>query len=111
MFKLSFFICISFLISCSSISFKSANKISTTFDYKDDKVSTVEVEVKKPFYMWGTVPANQVVEIDNLFISKGFKEVSNIEIQETQTTNKVLWMIATFGMYYPQTFLVSAKAN
>ncbi len=112
MIKLSFFF-LSFLtlISCSSISFKSSNAISTSFDFKDDKESKVSVEISKPFYMWGNVPSEQVVEVDRVFVSKGFSEISNLEIKEIKTTKKFLWMLATFGMYYPQTFIMSAKAN
>ena len=112
MIKLSFFFLSLFmLISCSSISFKSSNIISTSFDYKDDKQSEVSVEISKPFYMWGSVPSEQVVEVDKVFVSKGFKEISNLEIKEVYTAKKFMWMLATFGMYYPQTFMLSAKAN
>jgi hypothetical protein len=109
--KLSILLSFVFLISCSSIKFKSSHQISTSFDEREFQTKKVSVEVEKTFYMWGLVPGEQVIEIDKLFSKKGFDSVSSIEIKETKTKSKTLWMFLTLGMYYPQHYSITAKTG
>lgn len=111
MTRLSLLLSLTILTSCSSIQFISQNRVSTTFDFSDDKNSEVSIDVSKSFFMWGLYPEVQVVEVDNVFSEKGFNSVSDLNIKEINTTNKALWMFFTFGMYYPQSFKLTAKAN
>lgn len=100
-----------FLISCSTIKFKSSHTIPVSFDVRDFQTKSVSIEVFKAFYMWGLVPGEQVVELDQLFRKKGFDSVSSIEIKETKRTNKMIWMILTLGMYYPEYYTIEAKTG
>lgn len=111
MIKLSFFLSLTILLGCSSIKFSSSNNIPVTFDYGNNKSSEVSIVISKPFYMWGLVPKKQVVEVDKVFISKGFKEISDLNISEIKTSEKAMWMFFTFGMYYPQSFKLTANVN
>ncbi|MFT6631061.1 MAG: hypothetical protein ACJAS4_001007 [Bacteriovoracaceae bacterium] len=111
MIKLSIFLSLTILIGCSSIKFSSSNNIPVTFEYSNDKSSEVSIVVSKPFYMWGLVPKQQVVEVDKVFVSKGFKVVSDLSINEIENNKKALWMFFTFGMYYPQSFKLTANVN
>jgi hypothetical protein len=109
--KQSLFLSLVFFISCSSIHFSSHNQIPTSFDYKEDKDLHFSVEVSKPFYMWGMYPNKQTVYVDDLFISEGYKSISHLQIAEVNTNEKVMWMLLTFGMYYPQTYMLSGTLN
>lgn len=111
MVKLSILFSLILLISCSSIKFKSSQQISTNFDVREFQTKKVSVEVEKTFYMWGLVPNEQVIEIDKLFSKKGYDSVSSVEIKETKTKLKTLWMFVTLGMYYPQTYTITAKTG
>ena len=97
------------MISCSSVKFKSSQSISTSFDVRDFQKKDVSIELSKAFYMWGLVPGEQEIEIDKLFGKKGFDSVSSIEIKETETKTKALWMMLTLGMYYPRSFEIRLK--
>ena len=61
--------------------------------------------------MWGMVPKEQVVAVDDRFSEQGFDKVSDIQIKETKTTDKFMWMVITLGMYYPVSYQISGKVN
>jgi hypothetical protein len=109
--KLSIFLSLTILTSCSSIQFISTNKIPATFEFKDDKSSKVSIEIDRSFFIWGLYPEVQVVKIDDVFEKKGFSSVSDLAIKEVNIRKKALWMFFTFGMYYPQSYKLIAKAN
>ncbi len=111
MLKLSFLSSFILLLGCSSISFLSSNKINTTFDFDDKNTTDVSIDIQKPFYMWGLYPKEHLVKVDEEFQKKGYSSVSDLIIKETETNIKALWMFFTFGMYYPQSFKLTAKVN
>lgn len=111
MARLCIFLSLINLISCSSISFSSNQKSSLSFDLREGQSKEVSYEVRKPFFMWGLVPENQVVSIDDRFNEEGFNNVSDINIKEIETKTKVAWMLLTLGMYYPVTYTISGRVN
>lgn len=80
-----------------------------TFNQNEDHTENVSVEIKKYFYLWGLLPSRQTVNLDEVFARKGYKEVSSVEIEEIDETSKAMWMIFTFGLYYPNSYLVKGK--
>ncbi len=111
MLKLSYSLSWFLFFSCSSVTFLSANNISTSFDYEDSNTSDVRLRIEKDFYMWGLYPREEVVKVDEVFLAQGHNSVSDLVIKEVDTTNKAVWMLFTFGMYYPQSFELTAKVN
>lgn len=109
--RLSLIICLISLFSCSSISFQSSQKVSVTLNERDFQNNEVTILVSKPFYVWGLVPSEHIVEVDKEFYNKGFESVSDLKIKEVKKIEKALWMMFTFGMYYPQSFELYAKTN
>ena len=91
--------------------FSSSNSIPVNLNYKDEHSPEVSLEVTKSFYLWGAYPLVQIVEVDKEFEKKGFRSVSDLRIKEIHTSRKVLWMLFTFGMYYPQTYHLIASTN
>ncbi|MAX66119.1 MAG: hypothetical protein QF441_10240 [Bacteriovoracaceae bacterium] len=109
--RLSLFLSLVILFGCSSIHFQSSHAIPSSFNYENIKGKEVSLKVTEPFYMWGIVPKERIVEVDKVFVKKGFSSVSDIKIKEIDTVKKGLWMFFTFGMYYPQSFEISGYVN
>mgnify|MGYP003691932763 CR=1 FL=1 len=80
-------------------------------NYSQGDPNPKSIEVTKPFYFWGLYPNVQIVDVDREFEAKGFSRVSELKITEIKTTNKILWMALTFGMYYPQTYNLVSSTN
>lgn len=106
--KYFFFLSLIFA-SCSSIEFKSTEIIPVNFNQDSSDTESVQLEVKKSFYLWGMIPSNHSVNVDEIFEEKGADSVSNFSIAEIKTQKKTLWMILSAGLYYPQTYLISGN--
>ncbi len=100
-----------FFVSCSSIQFSSANRLSVDMNYSEENSTEISIEVARPFYLWGMYPPVQVINVDEEFEDKGFSNVSDLRIIETDIAQKALWMFFTFGMYYPQTYDLVASTK
>ena len=110
--KLIVFFILGLSTACSSVQFKSNQQTKVSFELtEEEKKNDVSLFVTKPFYMWGLMPSAQVVEVDKVFMANGHQHVTNLEIKEVQQNKKAMWMIFTLGMYYPQSFELSAKVN
>ncbi|MBD66609.1 MAG: hypothetical protein CME62_15460 [Halobacteriovoraceae bacterium] len=99
------------MVGCSSIQFNSTAIIPIKFDENKNHFKNVKYKVTKSFYLWGLLPDTNTVSLDKVFEAKGLSSVSSLEIQEVETFKKAGWMVATLGLYYPQTFLLKAKAT
>jgi hypothetical protein len=102
-------ILIFFCSSCSSIQFKSSEIIPVTFDTNETETKDISVKVEKSFYLWGLIPNKEVIEVDKVFEEKGARQISSLSIKEVEKKEKGIWMFVTLGLYYPQTFELSAK--
>lgn len=80
-------------------------------NYSEDNSTEVSINVSKSFYLWGMYPSVQVVSVDKEFKEKGFNTVSDLRITEINTSKKILWMMLTLGMYYPQTYSLVASSK
>ena len=90
-----------FLVGCSTVQFKSTNQSKVTFDYDLNQEREVVLEVERKFYLWGTLPERHELILDKIFSERGFKNVSDLRIEEVATARKAAWMVASFGMFYP----------
>ncbi len=111
MIKKFFVFSLIFLIGCSSINFRSTNDTEVSFNFSDEKRTEVAIVVTRPFYMWGLVPEEQVVNVDEVFVRSGHANITDLQIKEIKKYKKALWMFFTFGMYYPQSFELLARVN
>ena len=88
-----------FLISCSSVQYKSKDVIDVFMghhpEHKTQFLATGEVE----FFLWGFYPGVQTVWIDHKFKDLGAVEVSLKRIEEYQTIKDSLYTIFSFGLY------------
>lgn len=100
-----------FLMSCSTVHFKSSNESKVHFDYDLNQDKEIVIEVEKKFYLWGAFPNQHELFLDKIFKQKGFDYVSDLRIEEIETARKAAWMIGTFGMYYPMKFKLIGRIS
>lgn len=98
-----------FFLNCSGVRFKSQNKIATSFDSLKNHNEFVSINVSRPFYLWGLIPSEHVVEVDSEFIKKGFDSVSELEILEIDKKTEFVWSALTLGMYIPKKYKLTGK--
>ena len=112
MIKLIVFFILGMSTACSSIQFKSTQETKVSFEFSENvEKNDISLIVTKPFYMWGLMPSAQVVEVDKVFMANGHQHVTDLEIKEVHQNSKALWMFFTLGMYYPQSYKLSARVN
>lgn len=111
MLKLGLIVNLVFLLSCSSIKFKSSDIIPVSLEENENHKLEITERVSRPFYLWGILPGQHVVEVDKVFESKGHVQVSDLEIIEVEQKRKFLWMVLSLGLYYPQTFHLVGKST
>ena len=102
-------ICLS-LLSCSSIQFKSENNIEVSLDKNTTHEKDIEIIINKDFFMLGYFPKHEIL-IDEVLADKGATEASSVEIENYYDFKNSLWALFTFGVYYPQTYLIKAKVK
>ena len=88
-----------FLLSCSSIEYKSLDVINVYMGHHPEFEDSFEVEGKIEFYLWGMYTGTQTVLIDHELKNLGAIEASLDKIEEYQTTQDFLFTLFTFGLY------------
>jgi hypothetical protein len=68
----------------------------------------IEIKVEKDFFLLGYFPKHEIF-IDDQLIDTGATEASSITIENQYEFKNSLWALFTFGVYYPQTYLIKAK--
>jgi hypothetical protein len=106
--KLNYLLILFFLLACSSIRYQSNSKANLTFSYNQEHKKEVLVRGKKKFYLWGLVPDQHIVFLDEVILSANLKDVSSVVIYEDRSFLDSLLMVASFGMYIPVRYNISA---
>lgn len=97
------FLCLS---SCTSINYRSSGLISTSFSPKPKHINLAKVEGKKEFYLWGLLPKEHTVLIDEEMSRAGLISAANITIEEYQTLGDKFATWLSFGLYVPRSYKV-----
>ena len=106
------FLTLTFLfISCANTQIKSTNKIPITFTKKDGFEKDINVVVTKEFFLWGMLPSEHELDVDDEIAKKGFNKASELVVHHKNRTSDVVWSLLTFGVYYPQTFQIKGKGT
>jgi hypothetical protein len=95
------------LASCSSTKFTSNGKIPVKFEADEDHQKEVVIKGDKKFYLWGLVPEQHTVYVDEVIDQAGFEEASGVFIQETREPLNTLIGILSFGLYIPKSYSIS----
>ena len=99
------------VVSCSGAKVKSENRIPISFGDQEEHSKKIEIKYKMDYFLWGLVPRNYSLQIDDLFMREGYSSVANLSIRHGWTFADALLTILTLGFYQPQTFTVEGKVN
>ncbi|MFT6070367.1 MAG: hypothetical protein ACJAT2_000833 [Bacteriovoracaceae bacterium] len=94
------------LNSCTTMHYRSSGLISTSFSPKPGHDNLKEIVGRKEFYLWGLVPKDHIVKIDEKLSESGLISAANISIEEYQTTEDLIYSWLSFGLYIPRTYKV-----
>ena len=86
-------------MSCSQIRYSSTNSIPTYLSTKDNHHSKRYQTGSKKFYLWGLVPREHVVYLDEELSKAGVQSASRVEIEEYQTGLDVFLTYISLGLY------------
>lgn len=101
------------LASCSAVQIKSSlsNNSSISFEKQNkNHDKSIDVKVTKDFFLWGLVPRQHEIILEKELGNKGYSEVSEFNIIQKNSSIDFLWMVLTFGVYYPQTYHLKGKS-
>lgn len=102
-------ICLFLLCSCSSTQFKSNGKVNLSSARLKDYEVTEELILKREFYLWGTLPQKQVVDLDELLLSVNHLRVAETTVDSYRIWQDYLYSIISFGFYTPIHYKVTFK--
>ena len=111
MIKLRQVILLLLIVSCSSARITSENQIPITFSDQEEHSKKVKIEYQMDYFLWGLVPKEYSIKIDELFIRKGYSSIAKLNISHKWTFLDVFFTAITLGFYSPQTFLLEGKIN
>lgn len=97
----------SMLLSCSAIKITSNSKIPIKLDADEHHQKEVVIKVDKKFYLWGLIPDEHVLYVDEVVDEAGFEAASGITITETRETSDTILSLLSFGLYLPKTYSIS----
>lgn len=107
-FQLFLFVTLSFFSSCSQIRYTSSNSIPSYISTKDGHHSRTHKVGQKKFYLWGLVPREHTVFVDQELSDVGALSASRIEVEEYQTGLDIFYTYITLGLYKSVHYRVSA---
>lgn len=79
-------------------------------DKNDEHTQDIKVSVDKEFFLWGLFPEHEVF-IDKELVNDGVETASSVSISSSKNLKNILWSFFTFGVYYPQTFIINARTR
>lgn len=92
--------------SCSSIRFTSRGKVPVKFEADENHQKEVVLHIDKPYYLWGLIPDEHIIYVDEMVDAAGFENVSAVTIKELREGSNILMGIITFGLYIPKTYAI-----
>lgn len=92
--------------SCSTIVYKSKNRIPLNFESKKNETEELIVTGSKEFYLGGFVPKYHEVYVDEEVLAKGGDSISKLSIEDHLTFKNYIVAILTLGFYTPRTYTI-----
>lgn len=93
---------------CAHIHYKSQGKIPVKVSRAPEHDQIFEASGSVGFYLFGFLPKDQTVPIDQLAQSQGFSEISKLVITETSEWDDLLWSFLSLGLYTPRSYKIWA---
>lgn len=95
-------------LSCSQIRYTSENSIPTFISGKNHHTRKVKVDGIRRFYLWGLIPREHVVNLDEELSNVALLSSAKIEVEEFQEGMDTFYTYLTLGLYRPVRFRVTS---
>lgn len=76
---------------------------------KNAQAQVKQVKGSRSFYLWGFLPQEHIVLLDEELSKVGFISASEIEIEQQQSFLNRLYTVLTLGFYKPIDYQISAR--
>ena len=93
-------------MSCTTIHFRSNNKVPVTFEGNPNHQREVVITGTRDFYFWGIEPDHHEVYIDKELQEAGINSLSKAIIYEQKDPQDMLISFLTFGLYLPRSYTI-----
>lgn len=97
---------IAFLMSCTTIHFRSNNTVPVTFEGNPNHQRAVQISGTRDFYFWGVEPEHHEVFIDQELQNAGVRSLSKAIIYEQKDPQDMVISFLTFGLYLPRSYTI-----
>ncbi len=107
------FIQLALLVGCSTVRYRSSGRIPINL-LKDEVHRTrrlLTVEGVAHLYLWGMIPSETVVNLDQLVKGSEVTYLEAVRVHEYRSFKNVLMSWLTLGMYVPLNYEVTAVAD
>jgi len=95
-----------FSSGCTTLSFKSYGEFPIYIGAKKYHGTIQEYKGEKDFYLWGIIPFEQKVYIDDIMKEFDFFSAANVEVEEYQTMKNFIFSVVSLGLYVPRNYRV-----
>jgi hypothetical protein len=100
-------LCLFLTISgCSSVRFTSNGKLPVKFEADENHQKEVVIHLDKKFYLWGLIPDEHIVYVDEMVDEAGFEVASGVSVKEVREGKNMLLTLLSFGLYVPRSYTV-----
>lgn len=111
MLKLILIFALPFIFSCSTLVIGSGENIRVTLGDREGHSKDISVPVDIDFFLWGIVPKDYTLKIDEVLMEEGYLSVSNVSVKDNPKFTNFLYTVLTLGFYNPRSFTVMGKIN
>lgn len=98
--------CILLQSGCTTLSFKSYGQFHVNVGPRSFHGDIETYEGERDFYLWGIIPYEHKIYVDDLMKEYDYISVANIEIEEYQTFFNSVLSYLSLGLYVPRNFRV-----
>lgn len=93
---------LSSFVSCAEIRYKSSGKVPVKFTKSGFHKNFYSMTADRTFFLWGLVPGDYVIEIDDELQKRRITELSGMKIKEQATTFNLFITLITLGLVVPK---------
>lgn len=87
--------------------YKSRGTLPVSYEYNSKHKRQVMIEGKKEFFMYGFIPNNQEIFIDEEAYHHGISAISKIEIEDSISFKNMMIALFTLGFYTPRNYKIT----
>ena len=92
--------------SCTTLSFKSYGEFPVFIGAKKYHGNIQEYHGEVDFYLWGIIPFEHNVYIDDIMKEYDYFSAANVEVEEYQSVKNFIFSVVSLGLYIPRNYRV-----